>query len=83
MKSKKITEQQAKEHALIVAVLIREDILKGSVFFSFDKCWEIAKDFVEKYPPDTKWGIGEGFDEYDETVIDFAKQYLNNNSKNR
>jgi hypothetical protein len=73
---KKQIAQQAKEQALTAAIIIREDLLLGTVNQVFDKVWEIAKKFVEKYPIDTDWEeIRETTNlDWEETIIEFTKK---------
>ena len=63
----------AKELALITAVILQEDILSGSLFQTFDKAYEIATEFIKIHPEDKNWE-GSGLD-YDETIIDYANNY--------
>lgn len=74
-----MSKEEAKEVALVTAIIIQEDILMGTVFQTFDKAYEIATKFVELYPPDLDWGVDEITDhegkpvgEFDDTVIKFA-----------
>jgi hypothetical protein len=64
--------QDAKELALITAVILNEDMLGGTLFQTFDEAYAIAEEFIKVYPEDTTWGIDK---EYDETIIEFVKQF--------
>lgn len=68
-------KEDAKELALITAIILAEDIFKGSVFQTFDKAYEVAKEFIKEYPTDTIWDHRQEYD-YDETIIKFTNKYL-------
>jgi len=76
---KTITEEVSKEIALTVSVIIREDILNGTVNQTFDKAYEIAKEFVIIYPINTDWEqVRELEDlEWDEVVVKFTNKLIN------
>jgi hypothetical protein len=63
---------EARELALIVAVLVHNEIIDGKIFETFDRLFEIAKAFLVKYGVDTRWGVNL---EYEETVYKFGKEY--------
>ena len=71
-----ISTELAKELALATAFIIHSDLLGGTIFQTFDRAYEIAEKFVEKYPLETKWGIGEDLLEYDEEVEKFTREFL-------
>lgn len=75
---KTIQEDLAKELALVTAFIIHSDLLGGTIFGTFDKAYEIAHLFVEKYPLNTMWGIGEGLLEFDDEIYRFTGGYLKN-----
>ena len=78
-----MSNEQAKEVALVTALIIREDILMGTVFQTFDKAYEIAVRFVDRYPPNLDWGVDDIRDadgnlithDWDEAVINFARKF--------
>jgi hypothetical protein len=70
------TQEREKEISLIVAVIIREDILNGSVFQTFDKAHEIATEFIKIHPASKTWE-DEDLD-FDETIIVFTKNTIKN-----
>lgn len=59
-----------KELAYTTAYIIRQDLLCGSFFQTFDKAWGIANKFIKLYPPDYKW-IDE---QWDETLEKFVNE---------
>lgn len=63
----------AKELSLICCVIRDNEMIKSSLFQSFDEIFCIAQDFIEKYPLSTEWGVEL---EFEETVVDFARQWL-------
>ena len=65
-------KEDAKELALVSALILQEDILLGTIFNTFDAVYEIAEEFIKVYPSDSTW---EELD-YEETVIGFAHEYL-------
>lgn len=66
-------DKTAKELALVTAIIIQEDLLRGTLFQTFDMAFEIATAFVEKYGMDCEWGV---VIEFDEAAINFAKDYI-------
>lgn len=66
-----MSKEEAKEVALVTAIIIREDVFLGTVFQTFDKAYDVALKFVEKYPPDTLWDDLE----YDETILAFTQNF--------
>ena len=62
------------EVALVTAYIVRQELLYGSFFNTYDGAKEIASKFVEKFPPETKWG--ENNREWDETVEEFTNNIL-------
>ena len=63
-----------KELMLVTSYIVSANYLNGSFFSTYDKAVEIAKKFLEKYPPEKDdWGIEE---EWDETVEAFVKSKL-------
>lgn len=85
---KNVAAAEPREVALVTAVIIREDILMGTVYQTFDKAYEIAVKFVDRYPSDLDWGVDDIRDEdgnlithdWDEAVINFARKRLTPNS---
>lgn len=72
-----IRKDKAQEIALVTAVIINEELLRGSLFQTFDKAYEIAEKFVDKYgygeKTEQEWGVDA---EFDETVIEFTNQEI-------
>lgn len=69
--------EKAKELALISGYIVREDLLYGSFFNTFDKAWELALEFIEEYPTEYIWGM-DNIPEWDETVEKFVRErYVN------
>lgn len=64
-----------KELSLICCVIRDNEIFDTSVWTSFDKTFEIAEAFVQKYGVDTVQWADEEMD-YEETVLDFANEFL-------
>jgi len=85
---KNVAYAEPREVALVTAVIIREDILMGTVYQTFDRAYEIAVKFVDSYPSDLDWGVDDIRDEdgnlithdWDEAVINFARKRLIPNS---
>ena len=72
-----MTKEKAKELALISSYIVREDLLYGTVFQTFDRAYELAEGFYEKHfvKQITIWGLDL---EWDETVEKFVNErYLN------
>ena len=63
----------AKELSLICCLIRENEIIKGSLFQSFDEIFCIAQDFIAKYPLNTEWGIEL---EFEQTVLEFARQWV-------
>lgn len=76
-------KETIKEIALVSSVIIKLDILGGSIWQTFDKAYDIALTFVEAYPPDQydgKWGEDiDGLGDYEETIQNFVFNYLDKN----
>ena len=66
---KKYTVEE--EVCLTTAYIIYEDMLNCTFFSAYDRALELAKKFVDKYPPNKKWERTEG---WDNTVIEFIKE---------
>jgi hypothetical protein len=67
--------KKAEELALITSYIIREDLLNGTFFNTFDNAFKLAQEFLKAYSVDYLWGIEE---EWDETVENFVnKRYIN------
>jgi hypothetical protein len=63
------------ELGLLCCIIMQESIVHGTLFQTYEKVFEIAKAFIDKYGVDeTTWGIDIGM-EYEETVIQFAIKY--------
>lgn len=81
---KNVAAAEPREVALVTAFIIREDILMGTVYQTFDKAYEIAVKFVDSYPSDLDWGVDDIRDEdgnlitydWDEAVINFARKRM-------
>ena len=67
---------EAKELSLICCLIREEEIIDESLFQSFDKVFEIARAFVQKYGLDNEWGVD---NDYESTVIEFATHYAKRN----
>jgi hypothetical protein len=67
---------EAKELSLICSYIILHDFLQGSIWTVFDKVYEIAEAFLEKYPLDTVWGFDDGIGDYEETLDEFTTNYI-------
>ena len=66
-----MSDEKAKELALLTSFIIKEDVLGGTLFQTFDKAYELAHKFIDQYPLDTQWGIEI---EYEDTIIDFLNK---------
>ena len=67
-----------KEMSLLCCIIRENEIINSTLFESFDKIFEIADAFIEKYGVDqVQWGIDFGM-EYEETVVEFATLYVKN-----
>lgn len=66
----------AKELALITAIITRNELLKGSVFSTFDQAYKIAREFIKRYPVGFEW---QGND-YEGTIERFVELYFDKNS---
>ncbi|NRB65370.1 MAG: hypothetical protein HRU40_20530 [Saprospiraceae bacterium] len=66
-------KEYTKELSLICCLIRENEIIKGSLFQSFDEIFCIAQDFIAKYPLNTEWGIEL---EFEQTVLDFARQWV-------
>tara|TARA_Y100000004_G_scaffold31271_1_gene32711 strand:+ start:1092 stop:1298 length:207 start_codon:yes stop_codon:yes gene_type:complete len=66
-----MSNEKAKELALLTSFIIKEDVLGGTLFQTFDKAYELAHKFIDQYPLDTQWGIEI---EYEDTIIDFLNK---------
>jgi hypothetical protein len=65
-----ITQELAKEYALVTTFIIESELLNVSIIQVFDESYELAKKFVEEYPLDTNWEEMElNYDEYIEEFI--------------
>lgn len=62
--------EKSKDLALITSIIIKEDILNGSVFQTFDKAYEIAKQFQDLYIEDFNWEDQEL--DFDEAIIKYV-----------
>jgi hypothetical protein len=73
-----MTKEKAKELALISSYIVREDLLYGTVFQTFDIAYSLAEEFYEIYEEGetgTIWGVEI---EWDETLEKFVNErYLN------
>ena len=67
------------EVASTAAYIVRQDLLNGTFFQTYDEAKKVAKEFVEKYPPETKWG--ENNLEWDETIEKFVNQRYTNGKR--
>tara|TARA_R110000744_G_scaffold88213_1_gene171981 strand:- start:928 stop:1194 length:267 start_codon:yes stop_codon:yes gene_type:complete len=68
-----MTDEKAKDLALVTCIILEEDLLGGTLWESFDVAYKLAKEFCELYPSDYNW---EGFSDldFDEAVIDFVRE---------
>lgn len=70
-----MTKEYYKEVALVTSYILREDLLFGTFFNTFDEAYKAAEEFLETYPIDYVWGVKE---EWDETVESFIEErYIN------
>lgn len=68
-------KETAKELALITSYIIRKNLLNGSVINTFDTAYDIAQEFMEKFPLNTKWGVEL---QWEEEVEEFVEErYIN------
>ena len=75
-KSNPIKRTRSVELGLLCCIIRENEIINETLFQSFDKVFEIAEAFIDKYGIDeTVWGIDM---EYEETVVAFAKDYVSN-----
>ena len=72
---KNVSEEMAKELALICCFIMSNDMLNGTIMQTFDRAFVIAQRFVKKYPLDTKWGVDVDL-EYEETIVEFVQETL-------
>ena len=70
---KNITPENAKELALITAIIISEDILKGTAIQVFDEAYKIAEEFIMIHPASKDWENEEL--DFDETIKVFTHVY--------
>lgn len=66
--------EKSKDLALITSIIIKEDILNGSVFQTFDKAYKIAKQFQDLYSEDFNWEDQEL--DFDEAIIKYVNNLL-------
>jgi|TARA_R100001443_G_scaffold107070_1_gene116724 hypothetical protein len=64
-----------KDLALITTIIISEDLLGGTIFQTFDKAYELAKEFQKKYSYDFNWEHQQ--DDFDDAIIKFVNLKLN------
>lgn len=62
--------EKSKDLALITSIIIKADILGGSVFQTFDTAYEIAKQFQNSYSEDFNWEDQEL--DFDEAIIKYV-----------
>ena len=62
--------EKSKDLALITSIIIKADILGGSVFQTFDTAYEIAKQFQGLYSEDFNWEDQEL--DFDEAIIKYV-----------
>lgn len=67
------------EEIALLCLIIRQEHFseKGTIFQTFDDTFKMAQAFVEKYPSSEwngKWGIEK---EYEDTIVEFIKEYIN------
>ena len=65
---------EEKDLAFIPSIIISEDILGGTIFQTFDRAYELAKQFQKKYSYDFDWEKQE--DDFDEAIIKFVKSKI-------
>jgi len=64
----------AKEIALVSNIIQHEQLLRGTIFNTFDTAYEIAEAFVQKHGVHQNWGT-EGHPEFDEEITKFTNRY--------
>ena len=70
---KKEHELRENELSLLCCILRENEVIKETLFNSFDKLFEIAKAFIDKYGINkVEWGVDM---EYEETVLEFASKF--------
>lgn len=68
-------KETAKELALITSYIIRKNLLNGGVLNTFDTAYDVAQEFMEKFPLNTKWGVEL---QWEEEVEEFVEErYIN------
>lgn len=68
-------KETARELALITSYIIRKNLLNGSVLNTFDTAYDVAQEFMEKFPLNTKWGVEL---QWEEEVEEFVEErYIN------
>ena len=72
----KTQEELNKDLALITSIIINEDMLGGSVFHTFDKAYQPAKEFQDLNSNDFDWENSSI--DFDEAVILFVNIRLLN-----
>ncbi len=73
-----VDQETAKELALLTNIIRQEDLINGSIFQTFDEIYKIALAFVGRYGVDKiMWGVDM---EYEETVVEFATEYVKRNN---
>jgi len=71
--------KRAEELALVTAVIREDEVLNGTLWQTFDNNYKIAVAFIEKYGVDeVKWGLDYDMD-FEETVVEFARNYAEEN----
>jgi len=70
-----ITQELAKEYALVTAFIIESELLNGNIIQVFDESYELAKKFVVSFPLDTNWE--ELPLDHDEYIEEFVKRIIN------
>jgi hypothetical protein len=76
-----IRESQAEDLALITCVILKEDLLGGTVWQDFTVAYELAKKFQKVYPADHDWQ--EEDIDFESTIVMFVKSHIVNELQNK
>jgi hypothetical protein len=76
-----IRESQAEDLALITCVIIKEELIGGTVWQDFTIAYELAKEFQKVYPADHDWQ-DEDVD-FESAIVMFVKIHRVNALQNK
>jgi len=77
-----IRESQAEDLALITCVILKEDLLGGTVWQDFTIAYELAKRFQKVYSADHDWWQDEDVD-FKSAIVMFVKMHNVNELQNK